>query len=202
MTESGIVAVRVEYATGAVESVAALARVREAWAGATLDAWGGEVDDHMQLWLLGELPTARAEDAAELARIVSEAIGDAAASLDACAGAILSEDQEGSPDPGGSPWVMAIPYDVPAGEREELDRWYMEEHTELLLRSRDWLRVRRVAVTGADGVPWNRLIVHDLSSPDVISDPDVVRSMQTPWRRALAERPWFLQGGRRALRRL
>jgi hypothetical protein len=88
--------------------------------------------------------------------------------------------------------VMPIAIAAPAGDVGEIDRWYEQEHAELLLRCPDWLRVRRYAIETIDGAAWSRLALHDLSSADVMSTPEVRAAIATPWRRRLAERPWFL----------
>ena len=98
-------------------------------------------------------------------------------------------------------WMLPIPYEAPADELATLDRWYEEEHVEMLLRCPAWLRVRRYAVDTVAGAEWNRLVLHDLTDGDVLQAPEVVASMRTPRREALAKRPWFLAGGRRPLRR-
>jgi hypothetical protein len=96
--------------------------------------------------------------------------------------------------------VMPIPYAVPADEIEDLDRWYTDEHVDKLLRCDAWLRVRRYEIEEITGARWNRLVVHDLAADDVLERDEVRSAMATPWRRALADRPWFVAEPRAALR--
>ncbi len=95
--------------------------------------------------------------------------------------------------------LMPIPYSVAGHEADELDRWYAEEHVEMLLRCSDWLRVRRYRVERVSGESWTRLVVHDLAAPDVLERTEVRAAMATPWRQQLARRPWFLAEPRAAL---
>ncbi len=110
----------------------------------------------------------------------------------------LSDDGEAVTD---APWAMVIAYEVPEDELDDLDAWYEQEHTGLLLRCPDWLRTRRYAVTECEGAGWNRLVLHDLSSAEILTAPEVRHSMGTTWRCRLAERPWFMTGGRDPVRR-
>lgn len=95
--------------------------------------------------------------------------------------------------------VMPVAIPAPYDRVNEVDRWYEEEHSELLLCCPDWLRVRRYAVERIDGASWSRLALHDLASADVLSSREVRAAMTTPWRRRLAEEPWFLAEGREPL---
>jgi hypothetical protein len=96
--------------------------------------------------------------------------------------------------------VMPIPYAVPGDELEGLDRWYTDEHVEKLLLCDAWLRVRRYEIVGITGARWNRLVIHDLASKGVLERDEVRAAMATPWRQALARRPWFLAEPRATLR--
>lgn len=96
--------------------------------------------------------------------------------------------------------VMPIAYAVPADELDNLDRWYAEEHADKLLRCDAWLRVRRYEILAITGARWNRLVIHDLAAADVLQRDEVRAAMATPWRQALARRPWFLAEPRAALR--
>jgi hypothetical protein len=99
-------------------------------------------------------------------------------------------------DPDHVTHVMPVPIPVPEAHLEDVDRWYEEEHTELLLRCHDWLRVRRFAVEAVEGPAWTRLALHDLASPEVLATPQLRAAMATPWRDRLAGHDWFMAEGR------
>lgn len=95
--------------------------------------------------------------------------------------------------------VMPVAISAPGSGIDDVDRWYREEHTEMLLRCPDWLRVRRYAIESIKGATWSRLALHELASPAVLESAEVRAAMGTPWRRRLAEQPWFLTEGRTPL---
>ncbi len=95
--------------------------------------------------------------------------------------------------------LMPIPYAVPEDEIEDLDHWYTDEHVDKLLLCDAWLRVRRYEIGAIAGARWNRLVIHDLAADDVLERDEVQAAMATPWRRALADRPWFVAEPRAAL---
>jgi hypothetical protein len=205
MTVAGLIAVRVEFGAGNLETVeTAVASLRSNWTGARLDCFLGRRDERLaQVWLLAEPSDASQDGADRLGHLASEAFRDRdGLRVDGCEATLLGEEATIGGETNESPWLMAIPYETSPEEAAELDRWYEEEHTEMLLRCPDWVRVRRFQVTSTYGAAWNRLVLHDLSTEEVISTAEVAASMQTPWRLALAQRPWFLAGGRRPLRRL
>jgi hypothetical protein len=92
--------------------------------------------------------------------------------------------------------VMPVAISAPASAVDDIDRWYREEHNEMLLRCPDWVRVRRYAIESIEGAAWSRLALHELSSGDVLQSDEVRAAMATPWRRRLATQPWFLSDGR------
>jgi hypothetical protein len=169
-------------------------------ASAHIEACAGSSSAGTALWLFSPEGPGHT-DAGALAGLAVAVLGDGATPAVVTATCTpLSEDPPGGAGPRGG-WMLPIPYEVPTDEVATLDRWYEEEHTELLLRCPAWLRVRRFAVDTVAGAAWNRLLVHDLATGGVLEAPEVVASMRTPRRLALAARPWFLAGGRRPLRR-
>jgi hypothetical protein len=95
-----------------------------------------------------------------------------------------------------STFLLHVPYTVPADEVDELDSWYTTEHEEMVMSCRDWTAVRRYRPLAGSTAPWNRLIVHELLTGDVLSSASVRAAMATPARHDFARRPWFLAGGR------
>ena len=66
--------------------------------------------------------------------------------------------------------------------------------TTLLLQCDDWLAIRRFALTVSEPVPFNRLAVHYLKSPDALTSRERARARDTDWRKRLGETEWFNQG--------
>lgn len=108
---------------------------------------------------------------------------------------LLSEDGDLAAD--GHTHLLPVVYDVTGAQLDDLDAWYLDEHVGMLLACPDWLSVRRYAVHDPVGEVWTRVVLHELSSPDVMTTPEVLASLATPWRRALARQPWFFLGGGR-----
>lgn len=69
------------------------------------------------------------------------------------------------------PYLSAVAFALPPGQRARLDDWYESEHIPRLMRERDWLRVRRYTVISADGGPWTDFALYDLRSPDATRNP-------------------------------
>ena len=107
-------------------------------------------------------------------RYLCERIGDQSAETDA------------GPD---SAFIYAVWFHVPEDMLAEFDAWYSEDHVPLLLRCKDWLRVRRFRVTDGQPGQWNRLAIHHLAS--ALESPERAEARVTPWRNKLAVLPWF-----------
>lgn len=101
-----------------------------------------------------------------------------------------------------APFLLPIGMPAPTEDLEELDRWYREEHVGLLLRSPCWHSIERYRIEEISHGGWTRLMLHGVGSPTVVEDPFVREAMTTPWRNRMAERPWFLAGGRHISRRV
>jgi hypothetical protein len=182
-----------DQASGLLEAVRS---VREA--SPSVEAFSAPSGTGATLWLLSSAVCAKPH-ADRLAGHATAALGPTPALVTATA-TLLSEHPA---EAGGlrAAWAMLIPYEPPADEVEMLDRWYTEEHAELLLRSPSWVRIRRFAVDTVAGAAWKRLLIHDVTGEDALEAPEVVASQCTPWRCDLAARPWFLAGGRQPMRR-
>ena len=146
----------------------------------------GRVGDLLRRWVIAEpaLDPAGGFSSSALVALRARKLGD-----DASAGYARSRVTH----------VMPIPYAVPEDELEDLDRWYTDEHVDRLLLCDTWLRVRRYEIDSITGARWNRLVVHDLAADNVLERDEVQAAMATPWRRALADRPWFVAEPRAAL---
>jgi len=88
-------------------------------------------------------------------------------------------------------YLLPVTMPVPKNWETELDRWYIEEHVGLLLKSPAWQSVERYEVISASGVTWRRVMIHGLRSPNPFDDPDIKHAISTPWRNRLAENEWF-----------
>ena len=144
-------------------------------------------------WLVAELEPGVA--AAE----VRDALSAGAAPRVAFTATPMGEWPSAAFDPDEVTHVMPVAIPAPAEHIEDVDRWYEEEHSGMLLRCQDWLRVRRYAIESVAGAAWTRLALHDLASPDVLATPQVRAAMSTPWRDRLAAHDWFTAEGRVAL---
>ncbi|MFG1358234.1 hypothetical protein [Xanthobacter pseudotagetidis] len=123
----------------------------------------------------GGLPSGSAHLARHRAREVSRTLRpglDAAAALDA-------------------PVVNSIWFDVPPDGEDEFDAWYDTEHIPLLMRSPDWLMVRRFAVAARDPFAATRLSLHYIAREAALASPERQAARATPWRDFLARRDWF-----------
>ena len=93
-------------------------------------------------------------------------------------------------------FLAVAAFAVPEEDLDRFDDWYETEHSQLLLKAGDWLRVRRYEVVSGEGGPWNRLALHDLASREVMDSPERAAARLGPKREALADREWFAQSGR------
>ena len=95
--------------------------------------------------------------------------------------------------------VMLVAFAVPARLRDEVDRWYREEHVPLLMRAAGWHRARRFAVRAFEGAGpvYTSLAFHELADVSVLASPERERARSTPWRSRLrADGDWFDAAGR------
>lgn len=93
-------------------------------------------------------------------------------------------------------YLAVVAFAVPEADLDQFDDWYETEHSPMLLKADDWLRVRRYEVLTGDGGPWNRLALHQLASAEVMNSPERAAARLGPKREALADRPWFVRSGR------
>lgn len=68
------------------------------------------------------------------------------------------------------------------GKKEELDRWYREEHVDLLSKVPGWLRTRRFVTSSIDPkAPIEYLALHDYAPKNGLGGPEFVAATTTPW---------------------
>jgi len=92
--------------------------------------------------------------------------------------------------------LAVVAFAVPEEDEKQFDDWYENEHSGLLLKAPDWLRVRRYRVLDGDGGPWTHFAVHELASRAVMDSPERASARQGPKRQALVGRDWFTRSGR------
>lgn len=97
---------------------------------------------------------------------------------------------------GEAPFLFVVAFAVPPEEEAAFDHWYESEHAPLLLRARDWLRVRRYKVVSGDGGDWTHFALHELASLDAMSSPERTAARKGPKRERFVGMPWFGQSGR------
>lgn len=93
--------------------------------------------------------------------------------------------------------LMLVAFDVPPHRQAAVDRWYDEEHIDLLMRAPGWLRARRYRVKDFSGGPrWTSMAFHELRDIAVLQSPERAFARSTPWRAELTKEPWFAAAGR------
>lgn len=90
-----------------------------------------------------------------------------------------------------APILYAVSFTVPASDMSEFDAWNEQEHVPMLMGCADWLEVRRFDVVGGEPEGYTRLTLHYLRSKAALDSPERTAARGTPWRKRLAERPWF-----------
>lgn len=99
--------------------------------------------------------------------------------------------------------IMLVAFDVPDDRANEVDRWYEEEHINLLMRADGWLRARRYRVLSHVGGPrWTSMAFHELRDISVMDSPERAAARSTAWRAEMEGEPWFLAAGRGVFRPL
>jgi hypothetical protein len=88
-----------------------------------------------------------------------------------------------------APLLYLVAFPVPATDMEEFDRWYATEHLDLLSRHPAWRRCQLFAGNGEGGV--TRLAAHEWLDRSPQGSREQAAARATPWRAALAARPWF-----------
>jgi hypothetical protein len=100
-----------------------------------------------------------------------------------------------------APLIFAAMFNVPDADKAEFDGWMEEDHMPLLLQNKDWLGVRRFELSVSEPVPYNRLAVHYLASPDALKSPEREAARNTEWRARLLRHAWFGAGHAKAFTR-
>jgi len=149
----------------------------------------------------------RALDPLPGAALVEYFAGAAPAPLGAATGASASYSCEELSDTGPgarrAPVLMIVAFDVPPERAAMVERWYAEEHIELLRRVPGWLRARRYAVREWQGAPrYTSLALHELADMRVLDARERAWARSTAWRAVMQDEPWFRAAGRFIYQRL
>ncbi|MEQ5807819.1 hypothetical protein J3369_10400 [Alteromonas sp. NFXS44] len=98
-----------------------------------------------------------------------------------------------------APWGlrMIVAFNVPDTQKAEIDKWYVEEHIPLLMKSQYWLRARRYECEMVIGdTPFSSIAVHDLVDQRALDSAERKVARDTPWRASYSDSNWFKQAGR------
>ncbi|WP_137388511.1 DUF4286 family protein [Rhodoligotrophos defluvii] len=90
-----------------------------------------------------------------------------------------------------APVIHSVWFQVPESDGPEFDDWYETEHIPMLMKSPDWLMVRRLRVLDGVPDPFTHLSIHYLAREEALNSPERQAARSTPWRARLAERAWF-----------
>jgi hypothetical protein len=80
---------------------------------------------------------------------------------------------------------------VPPEREEEFNRWYDEEHLQMLLRSPHWPACRRYLIQNPGAGAWTHVALHYLADLRALESPERDAARSTPWRARLDKESWF-----------
>ncbi|MEE8332386.1 MAG: hypothetical protein V3R85_00955 [Alphaproteobacteria bacterium] len=93
-----------------------------------------------------------------------------------------------------APILYTVFFSVPDDRVDEFNRWYNEEHVPMLLKCKDWLRVRRFDIYEGEPQPWTHLSLHYLADMSAFDSPEREAARTTELYKKLSEEPWFRAG--------
>jgi pimeloyl-ACP methyl ester carboxylesterase len=86
--------------------------------------------------------------------------------------------------------LLAVTMTMDPKDVEEFDRWYDEEHTDLLSKVKGWHRTRRFMLVDGKGPKAPQvecLALHDYDADNGLGGPDHQRAIETPWRNRIVK---------------
>ena len=95
---------------------------------------------------------------------------------------------------GPAPATVAVSMRLDESDFDEFNRWYEEEHTNMISKAPGWIRTRRfkMLVGGINGMPpagqVEHLAVHDFKQPPDLKGAEFAAAMSTPWRNQIASK--------------
>lgn len=87
--------------------------------------------------------------------------------------------------------LLIVGFNVPTHAVGLFDDWYETEHSTLLLRAPQWLRVRRYSVRHGHGVDWTHIAIHDLESTAALDSPERAAAREGPKRQQFLADEWY-----------
>jgi len=99
--------------------------------------------------------------------------------------------QPGTRDPLDVGILYSVRFKVPPDWADEFDRWYEEEHLEMIYGSRQWSMSRRYRIVESAPGGDTHLALHYLSDARGLDAPQAKAARITPWRNRLVTQRWF-----------
>ena len=87
--------------------------------------------------------------------------------------------------------LYSVRFNVPADWADEFDRWYEEEHLEMIYGCDQWAMSRRYRFVDAASACGTHLALHYLSDARGLDAPQLKAARTTPWRNRLVTQRWF-----------
>jgi hypothetical protein len=88
-------------------------------------------------------------------------------------------------------YLYPVIFNVPPERQSEFERWYVEEHLDILLSCPYWQMCRRFKVIDpAPGAP-THIALHYLTDLRALESEARTRARSTPWRQRFAAESWF-----------
>ncbi|KAL9619102.1 MAG: hypothetical protein Q9160_006279 [Pyrenula sp. 1 TL-2023] len=90
-----------------------------------------------------------------------------------------------------SPVILAVTMRVKDSDTEEVDKWYEEEHLELLSKIPGWRRSRRFRLVWSEDIVYGHtelLAVHEFAKQNGIGGPEHQLARDTPWRSKVVDK--------------
>ena len=81
---------------------------------------------------------------------------------------------------GAAPAILAVSLSMQPGAEDDMNAWYAQEHTAMLLAVPGWRRVRRYRLTSGTGLEY--LALHDVDGLSAFDSDAYKAAVSTPWR--------------------
>jgi len=138
---------------------------------------------HLAVFEAGTVPEVRAVEAGHEAvirveRYLAQPIGEQVA-------------PKADPDILEANFLYPVIFNVPAERQDEFDRWYDEEHLDILLECPYWQMCRRFKVIDPVSGSPTHIALHYLTDLRALESEERTRARSTPWRKRLATEDWF-----------
>jgi len=88
-------------------------------------------------------------------------------------------------------FLYPVIFNVPAERQSEFERWYVEEHLDILLSCPYWQMCRRLKVIEPQPGAPTHIALHYFTDLLALESEARTRARSTPWRQRFAAEPWF-----------